>query len=205
MERITWARRVADAAHLDLTVAAMSGASTIEAELLLLPQVDGHHELGLCYLGINDVKQVRIWDAAGYRERLTRCVDRLLECSDRVVVLTLPPNLGAVPTLWPYGPGMRERVRTANQIIAVLRGVEVVELPALRHRSELWADGLHPTSLGHVRMARLVTDALGLPEPDVDAEPLSLEYRRWWRRMIVQQALVRPPRAMLRQVQAMLD
>jgi hypothetical protein len=100
---------------------------------------------------------------------------------------------------------MRKRVRTANQIITALRGVEIVALPALRHRSELWADGLHPTSLGHLRMARLVAHVLGLPEPMCDIEPLSPEYVQWWRPMVVQQAFARPPCALVREVQALID
>jgi lysophospholipase L1-like esterase len=158
----SWALWTARALGLAFTSFAVDGARVDEVagdQLAAARERSAHpearYDLGCLYIGVNDVRALD-WDAEAYVRDLGTVVAHLAARCDRVVLLTIPLDLGR--------PRVdRARIDFANAAIereARPAGATLVDLRGLRGRRVLMADHVHPTALGQVAIAERVTDAL---------------------------------------------
>jgi len=123
------------------------------------------------------------WDPARYEREVRAILAALHEACERVVVLTIPEDLGR-PTSAP-------KPAQAN---AILRGLdaEIVELADFGGRRNLLPDMVHPTSVGMLAIARrahhtLTSDVTwsvrGLGDRQLSAPRDRLRYEAWWWRL----------------------
>jgi hypothetical protein len=182
-----WAAWVADALEADLTVRAQSGAPASVVAGLLDDLPDERWDVALVFVGTNDAISWR-----HYRHNTIGSLDAILHAvasrSDRVLVMQLSADAGRHGwALWPYGPGLRRRVRRVRQETARLaaeHGALLVEQPRLAG-SQVWVDRIHPTSTGHLAMADAALAALGEPSASSLAS-MSVPRRGGWYRFRAQ-------------------
>jgi lysophospholipase L1-like esterase len=158
----SWALWTARALGLPFTSFASDGArvaDVLEGQLSAGRERSAHpdarYELGALHIGVNDVRALD-WDADAYAEGLARVVDLLAERCDRVVVLTIPVDLGRPRP-------DRARIDFANAAIereGRRVGATIVDLRGFRGRRVLMADHVHPTAFGQIAIAERVLDAL---------------------------------------------
>ncbi|MFL5845355.1 MAG: GDSL-type esterase/lipase family protein [Solirubrobacteraceae bacterium] len=170
----SWVLWLADAMERPLTNLAIDGVTATDVLAEQVPKLEGPYELGFLLIGANDTRGMA-WDPARYQRELGAIVAALREAAARVVVLTLPEDLGR-PTAAP-------KPAAANAILRALGGVEIVELADLGGRTHLLPDAVHPTSAGMVEIARRVALGIGAPAPRVDVPPRDLRYDAWWLRL----------------------
>jgi lysophospholipase L1-like esterase len=197
LESLSWAQRVA--AHLDqlLTVHAEVGAASGYICGNLVPQVGDGYELALVFVGTNNVTSWRKWRQDDLAADMDVIVGRMSQAASRVLVMGFRANLGRARTVWPFGPGLGRRVAEGGALVrsaATKHGATFTTQPDL-HGHEVWMDGVHPTSLGHYRMAQAALAALGeMALPDWQAEPMRGQYLSWRRREALKFAVKEPPR-----------
>jgi lysophospholipase L1-like esterase len=163
----SWALWTARATGLAFTGFAVDGATVadvagaqLEAARTRSAHPDARYDLGALHIGVNDVRCLD-WDPDAFAADLRTVVDFLAGRCDRVVLLTIPLDLGR--------PRAGAKVEVANAAIeaeARRVGALVVDLRGFRGRGVIMADGVHPTALGQVAIAERVLDALaadGLP------------------------------------------
>lgn len=178
----SWAQWLAEALELPLTNLAGDGAEAADVLAGQVPRLHGPYDLAVLFVGVNDTRGTG-WDAARY-ERETRAIVAALHASaERVVVLTLPEDLGR-PTAAP-------KPAQANAILRALDGVVLVELSDLAGRHHLLPDAVHPTSVGMVEIARRAALALGVAPPVVEQPRLNARYTAWWWRLWVRDVVRR--------------
>ncbi len=158
----SWALWTARALGLPFTSFAVDGARAADVVDRQLPAArertarpDGRYDLGALHIGVNDVRAPD-WDADAYAADLARVVDFLAARCDRVVLPTIPVDLGRPRP-------DRRRTAFANAAIeseARRVGATVVDLRGFRGRRVLMPDHVHPTALGQVAIAARVVDAL---------------------------------------------
>ncbi len=171
----SWAQWTARALGLPLTNFAVDGArarhvagAQLRAARKRSANPDSRYDLGALHIGVNDVRALD-WDADGFAADLAVVLDHLAERCDRVVVLTIPLDLGR--------PRAGAKVEVANVIIEAAareRGAIVVDLRGFRGRRVLMADHVHPTALGQVAIADRVVEVLGAEGMKVFTKPSSL-------------------------------
>jgi lysophospholipase L1-like esterase len=130
-----------------------------------------HYDLGCLHVGVNDVRALD-WDADAYARNLRDVVDLLAVRCDRVVLLTIPLDLGRPRP-------DRERIDFANAAIereAARVGATLVDLRGFRGRRILMPDHVHPTALGQIAIAERVVDALAATGTRVFIRPRDLVY-----------------------------
>jgi lysophospholipase L1-like esterase len=116
---------------------------------------DARYDLGCLYVGVNDVRALD-WDAEAYAADLAGAVGFLAERCQRLVLPTIPLDLGRPPA-------DRARIDFANAAIeAQARRVAatLVDLRAFRGRRVLMPDHVHPTAFGQIAIAERTLDAL---------------------------------------------
>ena len=119
------------------------------------------------------------WDPAAFAADHTAILDVLAERCDRLLLVTLPLDLGR--------PRAGAKVADANAIIerrARETGTLVVDLARFRGRDVLMADHVHPTAFGQIAIAEralAVLAADGLPPRKHPREMISYETTRWGR------------------------
>jgi lysophospholipase L1-like esterase len=158
----SWALWTARALGLPFTSFAVDGArvgDVVERQLAAAREwtahLDAAYDLGALHIGVNDVRALD-WDADAYATGLARVVDFLAARCDRVVLLTIPLDLGRPR------PDPR-RIDLANAAIereARRAGATVVDLRGFRGRRVLMPDHVHPTAFGQIAIAERVLDAL---------------------------------------------
>jgi lysophospholipase L1-like esterase len=179
----SWALWTARALGLAFTSFAVDGARVGEvagdqltAARERSAQPDARYELGCLHIGVNDVRALD-WDADAYAQALGTVVDHLASCCDRVVLLTIPADLGRPR------PDAR-RLDFANAAIeaeARRVGATVVDLGGFRGRRVLMPDHVHPTALGQIAIAERVVDALAAAGSRVFIRPRDLiAYETTW-------------------------
>jgi lysophospholipase L1-like esterase len=158
----SWALWTARALGLPFTSFAADGAQVGDVVERQLPAArertahpDARYDLGALHIGVNDVRGLD-WDPDAYAADLARVVDFLAERCDRIVVLTIPLDLGRPRP-------DRARIDLAN--IAIERearrvGATIVDLRGFRGRRVLMADHVHPTAFGQIAIAERVVDAM---------------------------------------------
>ena len=163
----SWAQWAARALGLAFTNYAVDGARVADvagAQVTAARERSAHpesrYDLGALHIGVNDVRALD-WDADAFAADLGAVLTYLAERCDRVVVLTIPLDLGR--------PRAGAKVEVANAAIeAAARGVgaTIVDLRGFRGRRVLMADHVHPTAFGQIAIAERVVDALardGMP------------------------------------------
>lgn len=158
----SWALWTARALGLPFTSFAVDGAraaDVVEGQLSAAREWSAHpdarYDLGALHIGVNDVRALD-WDGDAYATHLATVVDFLAERCDRVVVLTIPLDLGRPRP-------DRRRIEFANATIereALRVAAALVDLRGFRGRRVLMADHVHPTAFGQVAIAERVLDAL---------------------------------------------
>lgn len=161
-----WARILADAIAMDHHVSfcklAVPGATVADVRQHQLPEALDHRPvIASLVVGLNDVMR-STWDPEQIRQDLLHCAGELarhgalvvtVRFHDHTRVLGLPSLLAAP---------LRRRIQTLNEIYdevheqyGALR-LDLAADPTIYAR-DLWAaDRLHPSELGHRRLARLV-------------------------------------------------
>src|ERR1700761_397796 len=157
----SWAQWTARALGLALTNFAVDGArvaDVVSAQLAAATERSAHpdarYDLGALHIGVNDVRSLD-WDPDAFARDLRKVLAYLAERCDRIVVLTIPLDLGR--------PRAGAKVEVANATIeAAARevGATVVDLRSLRGRRVLMPDHVHPTALGQIAIAEAVIDAM---------------------------------------------
>jgi lysophospholipase L1-like esterase len=164
----SWALWTARALGLPFTSFAVDGARVAEVAEQQVPAArersahpDARYDLGCLHIGVNDVRALD-WDADAYAADLATVVDFLADRCDRVVLLTIPLDLGRPRP-------DRARIDFANAAIerkAARAGAALVDLRGFRGRRVLMPDHVHPTAFGQLAIAERVVDAMetaGMP------------------------------------------
>jgi lysophospholipase L1-like esterase len=163
----SWAQWTARALGLALTNFAVDGARVADVVDSQLPvsrdrsaHPDARYDLGALHIGVNDVRALD-WDPEAFSADLRTVLAYLAERCDRIVVLTIPLDLGR--------PRAGAKVEVANATIeAAARevGAKIVNLRGFRGRRVLMPDHVHPTALGQIAIAERVIEAMadeGMP------------------------------------------
>jgi lysophospholipase L1-like esterase len=144
----------------------------------LAAHAEAGFELGLLYVGTNDVRQPA-WDPAAFRIEFVRSLEFLRERCDRVLALTIPLDMGR--------PRAGGRVSEANVVIeevAAACGALVVDLRRFGGRAVMMADHVHPTAFGQIAIAEAALEVLAADGMPVRARPwemIAYETSRWGR------------------------
>lgn len=179
----SWALWTARALGLAFTSFATDGARVAEVagdQLAAARERSAHpdarYEVGCLHIGVNDVRALD-WNADAYAKDLGIVVDHLAAHCDRVVLLTIPLDLGR-----PH-PDAR-RIDFANAAIEAQArrvGATLVDLRGFRGRRVLMPDHVHPTAFGQIAIAERVVDALAAAGERVFVRPCDLiHYETTW-------------------------
>jgi lysophospholipase L1-like esterase len=139
---------------------------------------DARFDVGCLYVGVNDVRSSD-WDERRFEEGVGVALAFLRERCDRVLVLTIPLDLGRPRA----GPAVEE----ANAVIeraALEHGALVLDLRAFGARNLVMADAVHPTAFGQIAIAERALDVLAADGMTVRVRPSTLiayETTRWKR------------------------
>jgi lysophospholipase L1-like esterase len=153
----SWAQWVAEALALPFTKLATDGALTADVRRDQVPRLRGPYDVGCVYAGVNDVR-VPSFDPAAYERDLRAIAEAVAAACDRVVLLTVPADLGR--------PRAAPKPRAANAVVrrvAAEIGAAVVELEDLAGAPWLLPDAVHPTAVGQLEIADRVARVLGAP------------------------------------------
>jgi lysophospholipase L1-like esterase len=166
----SWGAWVAEAFDVPFHKLARNGATAREVLADLVPRMHGRYDVALVYAGVNDVRGDP-WDADDYRLAMDRVVGAASTHADRVVVATLPADLGR-PTSAPKPSRASALVRD----VAALHGALVLDLADFGGRRHVLPDVVHPTAPGQVEMAAravavLAADGLHGPGGDAPTDP----------------------------------
>jgi lysophospholipase L1-like esterase len=171
----SWAQWLAEALEVSYTALALDGALARDLLHLAHRRLADGYAFGCLYVGVNDARSVS-WDPIDFEGRVDTLLALLLERCERVVICTLPRDLGR-PTAAP-------KPAAANAIIRVLAaryGAVVVALDDFGGWLRVLPDAVHPTALGQVEIAERAARALGAPSPRRLAAPdLSRSARARW-------------------------
>jgi lysophospholipase L1-like esterase len=153
----SWAQWVAEALELPFTKLARDGAQTADVLREQVPRLNGPYDVGCLYAGVNDVRAPG-FDAAAYERDMRAIVEAVVGHSARVIVCTIPVDLGR--------PRAAPKPRQANETlrrIARDAGALVVALDDLAGAPYLMPDAVHPTALGQLEIADRAARVLGAP------------------------------------------
>jgi lysophospholipase L1-like esterase len=181
----SWALWTARGLGLPYTGCAVDGASAAHVVSEQIPgfrarfaHPDARFDLGCLYIGVNDVRAPD-WDPAAYERYLRAALGFLRERCDRVLVCTIPLDLGR--------PRAEAKVEQANDAIertAGDYGALVLDLRDFGARNRVMADAVHPTAFGQIAIAERALELLAADGMTVRVRPSSLiayETTRWRR------------------------
>lgn len=204
VEPLSWAQLVARALGWQLETRAQSGASTREI-IGLIPA--GRYAHAFVCAGTNDVLSARNWSQGRFSSDFTELLDRVGAISPSIIILGLTPNVGSLPAPFAYGWGLRGRIEAGNAVIESAgrsRSATVVMPPRLQRPVEMYGDCVHPTSIGHVRLANATLAAMG-KDVRIDVQPAPTDaYLARARARMRQDVLKRPPRGLAASVVGMV-
>jgi lysophospholipase L1-like esterase len=153
----SWAQWLAEVLELPFTKLAADGATATDVLRAQVPRLEGPYDVGCVYAGVNDTRAPG-FDAAAYERDLGAIVAAVDEASERVVLCTLPADLGR-PRAAPKPQAASAIVRR----IAADVGATVVDLEDLAGAPWLLPDAVHPTAVGQLEIADRAARALGAP------------------------------------------
>ncbi|HVF78775.1 MAG TPA: GDSL-type esterase/lipase family protein [Solirubrobacteraceae bacterium] len=154
---LSWAQWLAKTLDLPYTSYAVNGATTADVRQLQLPRVRAPHHVAALYAGVNDVCGLD-FDPAEYERDLDAVAAGLAGRADRLLMLTLPEDLGR-PTSAPKPALANDVVRR----VAARRGAAVADLSDFGGWTNVLPDVVHPTALGQLEIADRAARALGAP------------------------------------------
>jgi lysophospholipase L1-like esterase len=174
----SWALWTARGLGLAFTSFAVDGARVDDVVERQLPAArewsarpDARYDLGALHIGVNDVRALD-WDPGAYATHLATVVDHLAGRCDRVVLLTIPLDLGRPRP-------DRARLDAANAAIereAARVSATLVDLCGFRGRRVMMADHVHPTAFGQIAIAERTLDALSASGAEVLVRPRDLVF-----------------------------
>jgi lysophospholipase L1-like esterase len=153
----SWAQWLAEALELPFTKLARDGARTADVLADLVPRLAGPYDVGCVYVGVNDARSLD-WDAAAFERDLRAIADAAAQASDRLLLCTLPSDLGR--------PRAGDKPRVASAIVRAIandHGATVAAFDDLAGRPWLMPDAVHPTAVGELEMADRAARALDAP------------------------------------------
>jgi lysophospholipase L1-like esterase len=153
----SWAQWLAEALELPFTKLAVDGALAADVLREQVPRLRGPYDVGCVYAGVNDVRAPGFDDAA-YERDLGAIAGAVAQASERLVLCTLPHDLGR--------PRAAPKPRAASAVVrrvAAGLGAVVVEFDDLAGAPWLLPDAVHPTALGQLEIADRAARALGAP------------------------------------------
>jgi lysophospholipase L1-like esterase len=154
---LSWAQWLARALDLPFTSYAVNGAYTADVLHSQLPRVRPGHDVAALYAGVNDVRAAD-FDAAAYERDLDLVAAGLSGRADRLLMLTLPEDLGR-PTSAPKPATANAAVRR----VAERHGAVLADLSDFGGWTLVLPDVVHPTALGQLEIADRAARALGTP------------------------------------------
>jgi len=154
---LSWAQWLAKALDLPYTSYAVNGATTADVLHSQLPRVRPGHDAATLYAGVNDVRGAG-FDAAAYERGLDAIAAGLAGRAGRLLMLTLPEDLGR-PTSAPKPVAANAAVRR----VAERHGAAVADLSDFGGWTLVLPDIVHPTALGQLEIADRAARALGAP------------------------------------------
>ncbi len=152
----SWALWLAQALDVPYTNYAVCGARAPDVLTDQLPRVQRPYDIGVLYIGVNDVRDPG-FDPAAYDRDVRRAAEELAPRCTRLLLLTIPLDLGR--------PRAGARVGAANGSIraaAAAAGATVVALDDLAGWRHVLPDAVHATALGQLEIADRAARALGI-------------------------------------------
>ena len=181
----SWALWVARGLGMPYTGGAVDGARAADVVRLQIPAFVeraaapvARYDVGCLYAGVNDVRSPD-WDPPSFERCIRDALAFLAARCDRVVVCTLPLDLGR--------PRAGARVADANARIRAAAGEHaalVVGLEDFGARNRVMVDAVHPTAFGQIELAERALAVLARDGMAVRVRPSSLiayETTRWRR------------------------
>jgi lysophospholipase L1-like esterase len=154
---LSWAQWLAMVLDLPYTSYAVNGAFAADVLQRQLPRVRAHFDVGALYAGVNDVRSP-LFDAAVYERDLDAAAARLAGRADRLLMLTMPEDLGRPPS------GSKPvAANAAVRRVAERHGATVADLSDFGGWTHVLPDVVHPTALGQIEIADRAARALGAP------------------------------------------
>jgi len=183
----SWALWLGEAIELPVRILATDGARSADLVRDQLPRVGDGYDVACLYIGANDARATD-FDGSAFAQDVRTAVDRLRRAADRLVVLTIPEDLGR--------PRAGADVLAVNETIRALArgaGAVLVELRDFGGRRVVLPDAVHPTAPGMVAIADRAAAALGETGVRVVTRPHDLcqartsrrdraRYGAWWGR-----------------------
>jgi lysophospholipase L1-like esterase len=123
----------------------------------LVPRLDGPYDVGALHLGVNDARSLD-WDAAAFEAGLRAIAAALAGCCARLVLCTIPADLGRPPAA-PKPQAASAIVRR----VAAEHGAALAALDDLAGPPWLLPDAVHPTAVGQLEIADRAARVLGAP------------------------------------------
>ena len=170
----SWALWTARGLGLPYTGHAVDGARVEHVASVQVPAFEAHtalpgarYAVGCLYAGVNDVRAPD-FDADGFAAAYARVAAFLAERCDRVLLVTLPDDLGR-PRAGGVDAGNATILRVAADV-----GALVLDLRGFGARNLVMVDHVHPTAFGQVWIAERALDVLGADGMDVRVRPSAL-------------------------------
>ena len=152
---LSWAQWLAIALDLPYTSYAVNGAVASDVLHAQLPRARHAYDVAALYVGANDVRSPA-FDVAAYERDLETIAAGLAPRGDRLLMLTLPEDLGR-PSCAPQPVAANEAVRR----VAARHGAVVADLADFGGWTNVLPDVVHPTALGQVEIGDRAARALG--------------------------------------------
>jgi lysophospholipase L1-like esterase len=143
----SWAELLARGLGLRCTILAQDGAVVADVLRDQLPRVADRHDVACLYAGVNDARGYD-FDPAAYERDLRLVARALRERADRLLLVTLPLDLGRPPAA-PKPAIANEAVRR----VAAETGAALCVLDDLAGPALLEPDAVHPTAAGQREIA----------------------------------------------------
>lgn len=150
----SWASWVAEAFDVPVHKLARDGATAREVRDDLAPRMHGRYDVALVYAGVNDVRR-EPWDPEDYRRTMDALTGAATTHADRVVIATLPSDLGR-PSCAPKP----DRASALVREVAAVHGALVLDLADFGGRRLVLPDIVHPTAPGQVELAARAVELL---------------------------------------------
>jgi len=152
----SWALWLAEALGLPVTNLGVDGAIAADLVREQLPRLEPPYDVAALFVGANDTRSAG-WDPDAFERDVATLLTALREAADRVLLLTVPLDLGRPPA--------GDKPAAANAILRRLAGDDVVvcALDDLAGPRVMLPDAVHPTSAGMVEIADRAARALGAP------------------------------------------
>lgn len=170
----SWALWTARGLGLPYTGYAVDGARAKQVATEQVPAFEARtalpgarYAVGCLYAGVNDVRAPD-FDATAFETAYARVAAFLAERCDRVLLVTLPEDLGR-PRAVGVDAGNAAILRVAADV-----GALVLDLRAFGARNLVMVDHVHPTAFGQVWIAERALDLLAADGMDVRVRPASL-------------------------------